>query len=101
MDFSSFVLESETFMDFNGGLSDCGCDICNCVGECDCKCCCYSPEDTSGEKNCLWCHKKFVPEKESQCCCSQSHESQYNNSLVNDVKKYYDDGYKDPDSFIR
>lgn len=52
MDFSSFCNESEVFDD---EYDTCGCDICNCVGECRCECCCSDREDEVAEVGCENC----------------------------------------------
>ena len=86
------VNESEVFDEHDGDHSGCGCDICNCVGECHCECCCSDVSDT---KSCKWCDKEFTTDNDSQNCCCSDCESQYNNYLSNDNSKtpWSDDKY--------
>lgn len=79
------VNESESFDDpsFDEYNIDdsCGCDICNCVGGCECECCCSDDEDV---KSCKWCNKNFIPSFELEHCCCSDCDSKYNNYLAND-----------------
>lgn len=85
------VNESEVFDEHEEHLG-CGCDICNCTGECNCGCCC---SDTSDVINCKWCDKEFEPENNSHYCCCDDCDSKYNNYLSNDNSKtpWSDDKY--------
>lgn len=86
------VSESEVFDEHDEEHSGCGCNICNCVGECNCECCCSDVSDT---KSCKWCDKEFTTDNDSQNCCCGDCESQYNNYLSNDNSKtpWSDDKY--------
>lgn len=49
------VNESENYDDHEEH-SGCGCDICNCIGECNCGCCCSEIDDRiPGEYELLYC----------------------------------------------